>query len=89
MSAPTTSRPDLLTARSNWPIPVEQARVWMENPLADPELKLHRIEHWTRAGDGWMYARCGHRARVWVEPNPRDTAGRDRCLGCEDTGDLT
>lgn len=89
MSAPTTTRPDLLTARSNWPAPTPPARVWMENRLASPELKLHRVEHWTRAGDGWMYARCGTRAALWMEPGPEGADGRDRCLSCEDIDDLT
>jgi hypothetical protein len=47
---------------------------------------LHRIERWERGGDGWIYARCGAKARLWMAV-PSTFADRSRCLDCEDVQD--
>lgn len=82
MSAPTTTRPADLTARSHWPDPSPAALAWMGNVLGDPGQQLHRIPKWRLAVDGWMYAACGARARIWMTPSPIDADERHRCTRC-------
>lgn len=66
--------------------PTPAAREWMAGLDQD---KLHRLERWERSPAGWMYARCGVKARLWMSLEWVVASGRERCLSCEDVADAT
>lgn len=99
MSASTNTRRSAAqdtpnSLHSRWHEPTPAVREWY-GPVSAPSVLggavkavglLHRIERWERGGDGWIYARCGAKARLWMAV-PSTFADRSRCLHCEDVDD--